>query len=105
MPTFFAAAKKVGAAPHRGNANRPTSQQAKANTAKNTTRALDPHPSPRKKTHGNYDNRNTVDDAQHWQRISPLVHVRRTRIVGLAVSIRFVKVDHVERDDSNGNGK
>jgi hypothetical protein len=24
LPTFFAAAKKVGAAPHRGNANRPT---------------------------------------------------------------------------------
>ncbi|CAL8475033.1 protein of unknown function [Caballeronia sp. S22] len=24
LPTFFAAAKKVGAAPHRGSANRPT---------------------------------------------------------------------------------
>jgi hypothetical protein len=24
LPTFFAAAKKVGAAPHRGNANKPT---------------------------------------------------------------------------------
>jgi hypothetical protein len=28
--TFFAAAKKVSAAPHRGNANRPLSQQGKA---------------------------------------------------------------------------
>jgi general secretion pathway protein K len=27
LPTFFAAAKKVGAAPHRGNANRPTRKQ------------------------------------------------------------------------------
>ncbi|MEX3857984.1 hypothetical protein AB3X94_28725 [Paraburkholderia sp. BR10923] len=35
LPTFFAAAKKVGAAPHRGNANRPTTNQGKANTAKN----------------------------------------------------------------------
>ncbi|WP_208626144.1 hypothetical protein [Paraburkholderia susongensis] len=33
LPTFFAAAKKVGAAPHRGNANRPTRKQGKANTA------------------------------------------------------------------------
>ncbi|MGF6448239.1 hypothetical protein QF002_009115 [Paraburkholderia youngii] len=32
LPTFFAAAKKVGAAPHRGNANRPTTNQGKANT-------------------------------------------------------------------------
>ncbi|MGF6484416.1 hypothetical protein [Paraburkholderia sp. JPY419] len=32
LPTFFAAAKKVGAAPHRGNANRPTRNQGKANT-------------------------------------------------------------------------
>ncbi|MBC8739433.1 hypothetical protein F6X40_22085 [Paraburkholderia sp. UCT31] len=31
LPTFFAAAKKVGAAPHRGNANRPTRNQGKAN--------------------------------------------------------------------------
>ncbi|WP_368623363.1 hypothetical protein [Paraburkholderia sp. BR13444] len=35
LPTFFAAAKKVGAAPHRGNANRPIRKQGKANTAKN----------------------------------------------------------------------
>ncbi|PZR38241.1 MAG: hypothetical protein DI523_38735 [Paraburkholderia fungorum] len=28
--TFFAAAKKVSAAPHRGNANRPLTQQGKA---------------------------------------------------------------------------
>ncbi|WP_206001999.1 type II secretion system minor pseudopilin GspK [Paraburkholderia aromaticivorans] len=32
LPTFFAAAKKVGAAPHRGNANRPPRIQGKANT-------------------------------------------------------------------------
>src|ERR1700761_4735178 len=31
LPTFFAAAKKVGAAPHRGNANRPQRIQGKAN--------------------------------------------------------------------------
>ncbi|ORC47776.1 hypothetical protein B2G74_21970, partial [Burkholderia sp. A27] len=30
LPTFFAAAKKVGAAPHRGNANRPLTNQGKA---------------------------------------------------------------------------
>ncbi|MFP3740437.1 hypothetical protein SB860_37000, partial [Burkholderia sp. SIMBA_019] len=30
LPTFFAAAKKVGAAPHRGNANRPQRIQGKA---------------------------------------------------------------------------
>jgi hypothetical protein len=30
---FFAAAKKVGAAPHRGEANRPLRMQGKANTA------------------------------------------------------------------------
>src|SRR6202012_445445 len=34
--TFFAAAKKVSAAPHRGNANRPPRIQGKAN--KNTTK-------------------------------------------------------------------
>ncbi|MCG7405272.1 hypothetical protein MHM92_31130, partial [Caballeronia zhejiangensis] len=31
LPTFFAAAKKVGAAPHRGNANRPTRTRDPAN--------------------------------------------------------------------------
>jgi hypothetical protein len=30
--TFFAAAKKVSAAPHRGEANRPLTKQGKANT-------------------------------------------------------------------------
>jgi general secretion pathway protein K len=30
--TFFAAAKKVSAAPHRGEANRPLRKQGKANT-------------------------------------------------------------------------
>jgi hypothetical protein len=30
--TFFAAAKKVSAAPHRGNTNRPLRNQGKANT-------------------------------------------------------------------------
>ncbi|WNC89769.1 type II secretion system minor pseudopilin GspK [Paraburkholderia sp. FT54] len=34
LPTFFAAAKKVGAAPHRGNANRPPRIQGKANKQK-----------------------------------------------------------------------
>ncbi|AIP31727.1 type II secretion system (T2SS), K family protein [Paraburkholderia xenovorans LB400] len=32
LPTFFAAAKKVGAAPHRGNPNKPQRTQGKANT-------------------------------------------------------------------------
>jgi general secretion pathway protein K len=31
--TFFAAAKKVSAAPHRGNANKPIRMQGKANAA------------------------------------------------------------------------
>jgi hypothetical protein len=31
LPTFFAAAKKVGAAPHRGEANRPITNQGEAN--------------------------------------------------------------------------
>ena len=31
LPTFFAAAKKVGAAPHRGEANRPIRMQGEAN--------------------------------------------------------------------------
>jgi hypothetical protein len=30
--TFFAAAKKVSAAPHRGDANKPLANQGKANT-------------------------------------------------------------------------
>jgi general secretion pathway protein K len=36
LPTFFAAAKKVGAAPHRGNANKPIRIQGKANTKRTT---------------------------------------------------------------------
>ncbi|MFM0307322.1 type II secretion system minor pseudopilin GspK [Paraburkholderia sp. RL17-383-BIF-A] len=36
LPTFFAAAKKVGAAPHRGNANRPLRKQGKANNKNQT---------------------------------------------------------------------
>src|ERR1700760_4219670 len=38
LPTFFAAAKKVGAAPHRGNTNRPTRKRdpAKAKTKAKT---------------------------------------------------------------------
>jgi hypothetical protein len=35
--TFFAAAKKVSAAPHRGEANRPKTKQGKANTAGTAT--------------------------------------------------------------------
>jgi general secretion pathway protein K len=34
LPTFFAAAKKVGAAPHRGNANKPIRKQGKAKKTK-----------------------------------------------------------------------
>jgi general secretion pathway protein K len=36
--TFFAAAKKVSAAPHRGEANRPLRNQGKANTPRTTTK-------------------------------------------------------------------
>jgi hypothetical protein len=36
--TFFAAAKKVSAAPHRGNANRPEAKQGKANTVRTPTK-------------------------------------------------------------------
>jgi hypothetical protein len=38
LPTFFAAAKKVGAAPHRGNANRPLTKQGKAKKPKAATK-------------------------------------------------------------------
>jgi general secretion pathway protein K len=38
LPTFFAAAKKVGAAPHRGNANKPTTNQGKAKNPRTTTK-------------------------------------------------------------------
>ncbi|MGF6644870.1 hypothetical protein P3T17_003013 [Paraburkholderia sp. GAS82] len=37
--TFFAAAKKVSAAPHRGIANRPITKQGKAKAARTTTSA------------------------------------------------------------------
>jgi hypothetical protein len=37
--TFFAAAKKVSAAPHRGIANRPITMQGKAKAARTTTKA------------------------------------------------------------------
>src|SRR5690349_9294020 len=47
LPTFFAAAKKVGAAPHRGNANRPLSQQGKAN--KSRTKPNQPNQTPKQK--------------------------------------------------------
>jgi hypothetical protein len=36
--SFFAAAKKVSAAPHRGNTNRPLRNQEKANKASSTKR-------------------------------------------------------------------
>ncbi|MFP3270493.1 MAG: hypothetical protein RXR52_06330, partial [Paraburkholderia sp.] len=36
--TFFAAAKKVSAAPHRGEANRPITKQGKANTLETPTK-------------------------------------------------------------------
>jgi hypothetical protein len=38
LPTFFAAAKKVGAAPHRGEANRPLRMQGEANAVGNQTK-------------------------------------------------------------------
>ena len=38
LPTFFAAAKKVGAAPHRGEANRPITKQGEANAVGNHQR-------------------------------------------------------------------
>ncbi|MDR6449560.1 hypothetical protein J2794_005698 [Paraburkholderia terricola] len=44
LPTFFAAAKKVGAAPHRGNANRPLTNQGKAKPAANSHKAHTPKP-------------------------------------------------------------
>jgi len=40
LPTFFAAAKKVGAAPHRGSANRPQRLQGKANKKTQTGVAI-----------------------------------------------------------------
>jgi hypothetical protein len=43
--TFFAAAKKVSAAPHRGNANRPQRIQGKANTKQPTEK----HPTEKNK--------------------------------------------------------
>jgi hypothetical protein len=36
--TFFAAAKKVSAAPHRGEPNKPLTKQGKANTTMKTTK-------------------------------------------------------------------
>jgi hypothetical protein len=44
--TFFAAAKKVSAAPHRGNANKPEAKQGKANTTRTTTRHKAPQATP-----------------------------------------------------------
>jgi general secretion pathway protein K len=40
--TFFAAAKKVSAAPHRGNTNRPLRKQGKANTIEKTAKTKAP---------------------------------------------------------------
>ncbi|WP_149029702.1 hypothetical protein [Paraburkholderia fungorum] len=54
--TFFAAAKKVSAAPHRGNANRPLTNQGKAKRPKDqkTKNKTDHEPSKAPpKTHGN----------------------------------------------------
>jgi hypothetical protein len=49
--TFFAAAKKVSAAPHRGDTNRPIRIQGKANTTGTTTKKRPPqaktHPHPK----------------------------------------------------------
>ncbi len=45
LPTFFAAAKKVGAAPHRGNAGRPPRKQGKANGLKQSQKNHSPSPS------------------------------------------------------------
>jgi hypothetical protein len=48
--TFFAAAKKVSAAPHRGNANKPEAKQGKANAAETqpNRRTAKPKPKPKK---------------------------------------------------------
>ena len=46
--TFFAAAKKVSAAPHRGEANRPLTKQGKANAARTRTSAAQANKANRK---------------------------------------------------------
>jgi hypothetical protein len=48
--TFFAAAKKVSAAPHRGNANKPEAKQGKANAPGTTTRYKPPQATFRTRT-------------------------------------------------------
>jgi hypothetical protein len=47
--TFFAAAKKVSAAPHRGEANRPLTKQGKANNPKKTAKNQGAAGKPRQK--------------------------------------------------------
>jgi hypothetical protein len=47
LVTFFAAAKKVTAAPHRGSANRPTRKRDPAKT-----QPIQINPIPQKKRHG-----------------------------------------------------
>src|SRR3978361_195604 len=46
--SFFAAAKKVSAAPHRGDTNKPIRNQGKANTVGKTTRSAPQANKPRK---------------------------------------------------------
>src|ERR1700743_3066304 len=61
--TFFAAAKKVSAAPHRGNANRPQTNQGKAKEPKKqpnpAKQAKKNQPQPSKKRLKNPPNRPT----------------------------------------------
>jgi hypothetical protein len=72
LPTFFAAAKKVGAAPHRGNANRPLSQQGKA-----TSKERPPNP----KAHGNQKSHYLNPALTYWSFLKnrPTIHPKTHR--------------------------
>ncbi|MFL9906410.1 hypothetical protein [Paraburkholderia sp. RL17-337-BIB-A] len=69
---FFAAAKKVSAAPHRGNANRPISIQGKAKKSvqgKPTAAGKQPNPPPQannsRKAHRNKSTEKNTAQGQH----------------------------------------
>ena len=66
--TFFAAAKKVSAAPHRGEANRPIRQQGKANTPSKTQK-------PRRRRQ---NSTHTPKKARRRQKPIPTNHIFRT---------------------------
>ncbi|MEW6344764.1 MAG: hypothetical protein AB1704_29290 [Pseudomonadota bacterium] len=69
MLTFFAAAKKVSAAPHRGNANRPIRKQGKANALGTTTKPKAPQA---KKTSSLLQGKKTLKPLLHGQPKNPL---------------------------------